>query len=184
MPFVQYVSTPIDDIQADILVLAVDSNWESSDWITAIDAKLDGKLAAAINRGDVSTKLAKTTTIPWAGSLKIAAIVVVGLGEPEKNECGVRGSYFRASAAAAKCVASIRSNTKVVFAGFVPPQAQHTVDVVAGIEAGLVGQDLFKAERSLNRPSEIILQSVAPEYSVAKWIEIGSAIGQGIGTVK
>ena len=92
-------ASPVDRVQADLLAVPVGAGRALGPGAEAVDAALDGELAAFMAEADFDGKPGQTLAVPTRGRLRAAAAVLVGVGAfGEVTADGVR----RAAAAVAR----------------------------------------------------------------------------------
>ena len=92
-------TTAADRVAADLLAVPVAKGPELGPGADAVDAALDGGLAAFLAEAGFEGKLGETLAVPTGGRLKAKAALLVGIGDPaELTVDGVR----RAAAAVAR----------------------------------------------------------------------------------
>jgi leucyl aminopeptidase len=92
-------TTAADRVAADLLAVPVAKGPELGPGADAVDAALDGGLAAFLDEAGFEGKLGETLAVPTGGRLKAKAVLLVGVGDPaELTVDGVR----RAAAAVAR----------------------------------------------------------------------------------
>jgi leucyl aminopeptidase len=122
-------ASPVDRVQADLLAVPVGAGRALGPGAEAVDAAIDGELAAFMAEADFDGKPGQTLAVPTRGRLRVAAAMLVGVGAfDEVTTDGVR----RAAAAVA------RKATKA------PSVATTLVDLAdaAGIERAAAAQAL------------------------------------------
>lgn len=92
-------ASPVDRVQADLLAVPVGAGRALGPGASAIDAALDGDLAAFMAEADFDGKPGQTLAVPTRGRLRSAAAMLVGVGAfDEVTVDGIR----RAAAAIAR----------------------------------------------------------------------------------
>ena len=92
-------ASPVDRVQADLLAVPVGAGRALGPGAAAVDAALDGDLAAFMAEADFEGKPGQTLAVPTRGRLRAAAAMLVGVGAfDEITADGVR----RAAAAVAR----------------------------------------------------------------------------------
>jgi leucyl aminopeptidase len=92
-------ASPVDRVQADLLAVPVGAGRALGPGASAIDAALDGDLAAFMAEADFDGKPGQTLAVPTRGRLRSAAAMLVGVGAfDEVTVDGIR----RAAAAVAR----------------------------------------------------------------------------------
>ncbi len=92
-------ASPVDRVQADLLAVPVGAGRALGPGAEAVDAAIDGELAAFMAEADFDGKPGQTLAVPTRGRLRAAAAMLVGVGAfDEVTTDGVR----RAAAAVAR----------------------------------------------------------------------------------
>ena len=165
------------DQKLDVLVVAIPTQVEQSTAAVELDKRLGGKLSAWLKGGKISSEANKTSL--WLAPANIAAesVLTVGLGEFDSV---TPASLFRAAGSAIKQVA-VSQTRHVGLAGF-PLTQDESAGNDAVISAALIsgiGQDLYRAKKSMFAPTAITIFTPAPLAIAA-----GQAIAEGIALTK
>ncbi|MDZ4851463.1 MAG: leucyl aminopeptidase [Pirellulaceae bacterium] len=155
----------------DGLVLGLGSEWETSSQLAAIDSALGGTLRKLVESEELSTKPMKVTSLLSPTGIQARQLVIVGLGNNETRDAGIG---YRAAATGAKAMAASKNRKRVAYAGFYGDDLYTKSSVIGSITGG-VGQDLFRAERSLHAPEEVHWFDVSDAI-----LNQGLAIGQSM----
>jgi leucyl aminopeptidase len=100
------VTTPAERVAAELLAVPIAKGGGFGPGADAVDAALDGGLAAFLAEAGFDGKLGETLAVPTAGRLRAKAALLVGIGDPsELTVDGVR----RAAAAVARRSAKVAS---------------------------------------------------------------------------
>jgi leucyl aminopeptidase len=73
-------ASPVDRVQADLLAVPVGAGRALGPGASAVDAALDGDLAAFMTEADFDGKPGQTLAVPTRGRLRAAAAMLVGVG--------------------------------------------------------------------------------------------------------
>jgi leucyl aminopeptidase len=147
-------TSPIGQSGSALVVIAYEG--ESLTGIAAeVDSASGGLLQRLKEQGDLSTKLGKVNLLHRVPGISADCLVVVGGGAPSDFDCA---AAFRCGGAAAKRLAD--RPREVVGFDFGPLAEPVAVAAVAGAMNGCVGQDLFRAEKSLHPIEQLIWWSV------------------------
>jgi leucyl aminopeptidase len=73
-------ASPVDRVQADLLAVPVGAGRALGPGAAAVDAALDGDLAAFMAEADFDGKPGQTLAVPTRGRLRAAAAMLVGVG--------------------------------------------------------------------------------------------------------
>ena len=158
-------------VTADALVVFLAEGGVGAGAVAEVDRACGGLLARLAAAGDLSGK--RYECVPLLGVQGVAAgqVLVAGLGKREAVDGGV---LHRAAAAAARVLAA-RPRSKVVFAGESGWSTGEAEQAVAGAAAGMVGQDLYRAESRRTPFGTTVWTGTAPAA-----VASGSAIAAGV----
>ncbi|MBM3965687.1 MAG: leucyl aminopeptidase [Planctomycetes bacterium] len=160
-----WVQTP-----CDALVIAADEDWRSRQEIQQLSAATDGWLSRLLESGEISTKPNKVTVLLGPPKIATPLLAIVGTGS---RTSGLQNIHFRASSAAMKAICTRKRGTvRLVGLGASPLELRAAV---AGAMVGCVGQDLFRAEKSLVEPDRIEWVGVSDPQ-----LRAGQTIGESI----
>ena len=160
-----------DAIEADVLVVFMTEGGVAAGMAAEADRATGGLLTRLADSGDLSGKRYECVPLLAPPGLKVGQLLVVGLGKREDVDAG---TCFRAAAAAARLGAA-RPRAKVVFLSENSWSDAQAEQAVAGGIAGMVGQDLYRAEKKRTPFGETIWIGV-PAETVAR----GSVLGDGV----
>lgn len=155
--------TRVTEIEADAVVVGIDSEGTLAKEATEVDLATGGLLARLSENEEISGKLGDVTVLLSPTGIHAGQVVIVGTGDAESFGCG---EAFRASAAAAKKLAE-KKRERVAFClgdGWTERQVEAGI---CGAMAGCHGQDLYRAEKNRhpfqemlwNDAYEMVLQS-------------------------
>jgi leucyl aminopeptidase len=147
-----------EDIPCDALVVFLTEGGVGSGAAAAIDRASGGLLSRLAAGGDLTGKRFECIPLLAAPGVKAGQVVVAGIGKRETVDGGV---LHRAAAAAARSLAS-RPRAKVVFAADDWWQPRQLEQAVAGAAVGVVGQDLYRAERKRTPFGATVWAGAAP----------------------
>ena len=99
----QSTSAPITQIEADAVVIGVFDDKQLGRAAEAVNAATGGQIARLIETKEFSGKRFELLPLLAPAGMKARQVLVVGLGEKSKFDAGMA---YRATAAAAKCIAS------------------------------------------------------------------------------
>ena len=142
----------VAELEADAIVVGVDSQGALTKEAQEVDAATGGLLARLVAAGEISGKLGKVAVLLAPSGIKAAQVAIVGLGDPQKFG---RGEAFRAAAAAAKRLAE-RPRRRVAFFLGQGWTEQQVESGICGAMVGCRGQDLYRAEKNLHPFEEIL----------------------------
>jgi len=132
-----------ETIAADAIVTFLTEGGVGSGAVAAIDAAADGIISRLASAGEITGKRCECVPILAPPRLLAGQLVVVGIGKREDVDAGV---LHRAAATAARQLAG-RPRARVVFAADPSWTPRQTEQAVAGAAIGMVGQDLYRAEK-------------------------------------
>ncbi len=139
-------------IDADAIVVAVDSDGALAKEAREVDQAADGLLTRLLEREEISGKLGDITTLLSPPGVRAGQVVIVGLGAPGEFGCG---QAFRAASAAAKKLAGKKRERVAFFLG--DGWSEREVESgVCGAMVGCHGQDLYRAEKDCHPFDEIL----------------------------
>lgn len=130
-------------IEADALVLLLPEEGVGSGAAADVDRATGGLLGRLAAAGDLAGKRFECTPLLAPPGLRAGQLLVVGLGAREQVDAGV---LYKAAATAARQLAA-RPRGQVAFLAERSWSARETEQAVAGAAVGMIGQDLYRAER-------------------------------------
>ena len=142
----------VTEIEADALVVGVDSEGTLTKEASDVDQATDGLLKRLVENEEVSGKLGDVTMLHSPPGIRTALVAIVGTGKSDRFGCG---EAFRAAAAAANRLAQKKRGC-VAFClgdGWTERQVESGV---CGAIAGCRGQDLYRAEKTCHPFDEIL----------------------------
>ena len=154
----------------DCMILAIDDTWPTSVEVARVDSVTHGLLSRLIGSEEISTKPLKISQIIAPAGLPVKVLVTVGLGTRSTAHPSV---FSRAAATAMKVVAT-KKRELVRLVGF-QGSPRSVRSCVSGAMVGCVGQDLFRAEKSLHQPE--CLEWVGVDSTN---VEAGQILGEAI----
>ena len=161
----------LNGVAADALVIFMTEGGVGIGAAAEVDAATGGLLGRLAGAGDVSGKRYECVPLLAPPGLAVGQLLVVGLGKREELDAG---TLHRAAATAARQLAG-RPRAKVAFAA---EQAWSTFlleQAVAGGVTGMVGQDLYRAEKKRTPFGETLWIRGAADA-----VERGRILGNGI----
>jgi len=158
-------------IEADAVVTFLTEGGIGAGVIAEIDRATGGLLSRLAAAGEITGKRYECVPILAAPGLKAGQLVVVGLGRREEVDAGV---LYRAAATAAKHLSG-RPRTRVAFVADGCWTTRQTEQAVAGAAVGMVGQDLYRADKKRTRFGTTTWL-IAPPEAVARGIVIGEGV--------
>jgi len=163
--------TAPEAVTADALVVFLAEGGVGSGAAAAIDAATSGLLGRLAAAGEITGKRCECVPILAPGGLRAGQLVVAGIGKREEFDAG---TAYKAAATAARHLAG-RPRSRVAFVaepGWTPRQIEQAV---AGAATGMVGQDLYRAEKKRSRFGSTVWLGAAPD-AVAR----GRLLGDGV----
>jgi leucyl aminopeptidase len=160
-----------DTIVADVLVVFMTEGGVAAGMAAEVDRATGGLLTRLADSGDVSGKRYECVPLLAPPGLQVGQLLVVGLGKREDVDLG---TCFRAAASAARLIAA-RPRAKVVFLAESCWDDAQAEQAVAGGIAGMVGQDLYRAEKKRTPFGETLWIGISTEI-VAR----GAILGDGV----
>ena len=150
-------ASPADRVEADLLAVPVGAGRALGPGAAAVDAALDGELAAFMAEADFEGKPGQTLAVPTRGRLRAAAAVLVGVGAfDEVTSDGVR----RAAAAVARRATKAPS-VATTLADLADTAGIERVDAAQALAEGFVlGAYQFlkyKADSDATRLSKVVV---------------------------
>ena len=158
-------------VEADAIVTFLTEGGIGSGIPSEIDKAAGGLLSRLVAAGEISGKRYECVPILAAPGLRAGQLVVVGVGKREEVDAGV---LYRAAATAAKHLAG-RPRSKVAFVADGSWTTRQAEQAVAGAAVGMVGQDLYRAEKKRTRFGTTVWLVAAPE-AVARGVVIGEGV--------
>ena len=160
-----------EGIEAEALVLFVSEGQITSGTAAGIDQATGGLLARLAAAGEISGKPCECVSLLATPGLAAAQLVVVGLGPRDKIDTG---TIYRAAATATRHLSS-RPRSRVVLIADSLWTSRQVEQAVAGAAVGMVGQDLYRAEKK-RTPFRSTIWTGAPADAVAR----GALIADGV----
>ncbi|MFN7721327.1 MAG: leucyl aminopeptidase family protein [Pirellulaceae bacterium] len=154
----------------DVLVLVAGKQWRDRPDLRHWDQTSGGWLGRLLDSQQISTSLFATSLHHFPPQLPCNALLIAGIDTASMEEEGVA---FRLGAAVAKSIGSKPRNS-VRLSGF-PASQEAKEAAVAGLMNGPVGQDLFRAEKSLTPPKTFFWEGLG-ESALHRGKIIGEAM--------
>jgi len=164
-------SARVEAIQADALVVFLAEGGLGEGAAADLDRASGGLLGRLAAAGDLAGRRYECLPLHACPGVRASQVLVCGLGKPESVDAGV---IFRAAATAARQLAG-RPRACVAFAAERSWSATWVEQAVAGGVAGMVGQDLYRAEKRRTSFGGTVWAG-APAAAVAT----GARIGDGV----
>ena len=152
-------------------MLFVSEGQITSGTAAGIDKATGGLLARLAAAGEISGKPCECVSLLATPGLAAAQLVVVGLGPRDKIDTG---TIYRAAATATRHLSS-RPRSRVVLIADSLWTSRQVEQAVAGAAVGMVGQDLYRAEKK-RTPFRSTIWTGAPADAVAR----GALIADGV----
>jgi len=170
-PAVMADSAAAAAVEADAVVLFLPEGGVGTAAAADIDVATGGLLGRLAAGGELAGKRFECTPLLAPAGLRAGQLLVVGLGKQEEVDAGV---LFKAAATAARQLAG-RPRSRVAFLAESHWTLRETEQAVAGAAVGMVGQDLYRAERR-RTPFGRTLWLGADPTAVATGATIGSGV--------
>jgi len=136
-----------------------------------LDRATGGLLTRLVAGGEVTGKRFETVPLLAPPGLRTPQLLVVGLGKRDDLDAG---TIYKAAATATRQLAA-RPRTRVALVADGSWTTRQMEQAVAGAAVGMVGQDLYKAERKRTRFGTTVWIGASPEA-----VERGSIIADGV----
>jgi leucyl aminopeptidase len=130
-------------VAADALVVFITEGGVSTGRAADIDKATGGLLTRLAGSGDITGKRYECVSLLAPTGLQAGQLLVVGLGKREELDAG---TLFRAAATAARQLAG-KPRSRVAFIADGWWSARQIEQAVAGAATGMVGQDLYRADK-------------------------------------
>ena len=118
-------TTPLHEIQADLLAVAVTEN-NRNEVLSALDSAFDGQLLSTLDNDDFKPKAGSSTSYATFGAIAASKLVVIGMGKGDasgiQQAAGKAGSLARSAGATSVALAMGDLNdaqTQIAIEGFV-----------------------------------------------------------------
>ena len=160
-----------ETIAADALVIFMAEGAVGEGIAAAIDRTTGGLLGRLATAGELGGKRYECVTLFAPPGLAAGQLLVVGLGKREDVDAGV---LYRAAATAARQLAG-KPRGQVAFAAEGSWSARQVEQAVAGAAVGMVGQDLYRADRRRTRFGATVWTGASPEP-----VRNGGLIAEGV----
>ncbi len=164
-------STRPEAIPADALVVFVHDDGAPGGAAAEIDKATGGLIARLSAAGEISGKRHECVPILAPPGIAAGQLLVVGLGPRSSLD---QGTLFRAAATATRHLSS-RPRERVVLVADGSWTTRQLEQAIAGSATGMVGQDLYRAERK-RTPFSHTVWAHAPAEAVAT----GTTIAEGV----
>jgi leucyl aminopeptidase len=168
------IRTGPTETAADALVVGVFARGSNGgalgDAATQLDRAAGGLVGRLLEQQEFTGKVGETVVLWGIPGLQAGKVILTGLGPREQFH---RGAAFRAAGAGALKAASRPLQRVAFFLG--DTQSHHTEHGVAGALAGCTGQDLYRKEKKLHPPAEILWHST-DESAVQRGQILGEAV--------
>jgi len=165
------VTSSAPEVEADAVVVGIYLDEALSRSAAEIDEATGGVLKRLIDGGEIKADPLSVTTILAPAGIKATQLLVVGLG---KRDGLSRQTAFRAGGTAVKSLAK-RQRAKVAIYLGEGWNADLTEAGVAGAIVGSQGQDLYRKEKKIFAPTEILWAG-----GEQKSLDAGTVLGEGV----
>jgi leucyl aminopeptidase len=171
-------TTAADRVAAELLAVPITKGAEFGPGAEAVDAALDGGLAAFLAEAGFDGKLGETLAVPTAGRLRAKAALLVGVGDPaELTVDGVR----RAAAAVARRANKVTSVATTLAA--IPNTELAVADAAQAVAEGFVlGGYQYLEYKGNATPSKLKKVTVLAEGGapIRNAVERGATVGDAV----
>ena len=157
--------------EADALVLFLPEGGVGAGAAADVDRATGGLLSRLVTGGDITGKRFECMPILAPPGLLAPHLLVVGLGKREDLDAG---TLYRAAATATRQLAG-RARARVALVADGSWSVRQTEQAVAGGAVGMVGQDLYRAEKKRTPIGTTVWIGAAPDA-----VERGAVIGDGV----
>jgi leucyl aminopeptidase len=158
-------------VAADAVVVFLAEGGVGTGAARTVDAATGGLLSRLATAGEITGKRYECVPLLAPPGIRAGQVVVVGVGRSEDFDGGVA---YRAAATAARQLAA-RPRSRVAFAADPAWSPRQLEQAVAGAAGGMVGQDLYRAERKRTPFGSTVWLTGAAESVAA-----GRLIGDGV----
>ncbi len=152
----------ITDIECDAIVVGIHADGIAGPILQRIDEILGGIVTQLVDQKEVTGKSAEITRLLAPTGLRTRQLLIVGLGPRDRFG---QAPAMRAAGAAAKRLAG-KPQACVVFGFESDWDDDVTASAIVGAIAGSAGQDLYRAEKKLTPPEEIVWLGASPKALV------------------
>lgn len=154
------------EVAADAVVVGHYAGGSLDGPMADVDQATEGVVARLLAEKDITGKVGEVTTLLAPAGIKTTRLLILGLGDRDKLDCG---TAFRAAATAAKALAS-KLRERVAF--FLPQgwSQDQLESAMCGAMVGCVGQDLYRAERKCIPFKELLWSTTPAEVVQNAWI--------------
>ncbi len=160
-----------ETIAADALVVFMAEGAVGAGSAAALDRVTGGLLGRLAAAGELGGKRYECVSLLAAPGLAAGQLLVVGLGKREEVDAGV---LYKAAATAARQLAG-RPRAQVVFVADGSWTTRQVEQAVAGAAVGMVGQDLYRADRRRTPFGATVWTAASPEA-----VRAGATIADGV----
>jgi len=157
--------------EADAVVVFLVAGEVGSGAIAEIDAATGGVVSRLVSAGEITGKRYECVPLLAPPGLRTGQLLIVGLGPRTDVDAGV---LYRAAATAARQLAG-RPRTRVAFVADGWWSTREMEQAVAGAAVGMVGQDLYRAEKKRTPFATTVWLSAPPE-AVAHGVIIADGV--------
>jgi leucyl aminopeptidase len=157
--------------EADAVVVFLTEGGIGSGAAAEIDTAAGGLLSRLASAGELTGRRYECVPLLAPPGVRAGQLLVVGLGKREEVDAGV---VYRAAATASRQLSG-RPRGTVAFVADGSWSSRQVEQAVAGAAVGMVGQDLYRAEKKRTRFGKTVWLAAAPE-SVARGLVIGEGV--------
>jgi len=164
-------STRPETAEADALVLFLPEGGVGSGACGELDRAVGGLLSRLVAAGEITGKRFECVPILAPPGLRATQLLVVGIGRRDDLDAG---TLYRAAATATRQLSG-RARARVAFVTDATWSTRQIEQAVAGGAVGMVGQDLYRAEKK-RTPIGTTVWLGAPRDVVERGVVIGDGV--------
>jgi leucyl aminopeptidase len=162
---------PVAQVEADTVVVGVYEGGELTRSAAEIDGATGGAVRRLLEAEEIKGKRDELVPLLAPAGVTALGVLLVGLGKRDELD---RGSSFRAASAASRHLAG-RQRRRVGFYLDDSWAADVVASALCGALVGCHGQDLYRSEKKLFPPGELVWSGGGPET-----IESGRVLGEAV----
>jgi leucyl aminopeptidase len=158
-------------IEADAIVAFLAEGGIGTGAVAEIDRATGGVLSRLVTAGEIGGKRYECVPLLAPAGLRAGQLLIVGIGKREDVDAG---TLYRAAATATRHLSG-KARTKVALVAEGSWTTRHIEQAVAGSVVGMVGQDLYRAEKKRTRIGTTVWIGAPVEA-----VERGAIIADGV----
>lgn len=171
---VSWLQTPVADFQGSALVLTAVGGNPLGGSLMGIAPQADEIFSDLHKRGEIRTKLGELTILYGVSGIAAESIVIVGCGDGELDSAR---ATICAGAASKRLAARPRGRIGFYFGKL---EGSVSSAAICGAMNGCVGQDLFRAEKNLHSPEEMLWLCDLDNHLDARGFHAGVVLGESV----